>query len=593
MRAKNNSRLVVLYLLNVGVLLIYSIVAFQTEAVAGSAYRPFHQDGDTVALFLPLIRQGGTQPSIVNEPRLPDSYPSDQNDPPPLPNAPQTDACQSLIRFSNYTNYPVYVYWNRPDETDVFYKLLDFGRQYWQHTYAGNRWNIRDEQGRLIKSSTATRCDNAFIDIYIGDLPACGRITTVALWDFITDQPVPGYEAMTNGTAIPMALLDNVNLRVSVQEVVESIKFELNGATLISNVAPYSYPGLQQAWEPDAGVYTLVVEAYRQNDAMSALCDQRRLTLQIGDSLTPVATVTPTVTPTSTPLATTSTTPTATSTAPVTPITTGTPTLTPTSTAPLCSGRITELRLFNLATGQVVAAYNPLYDGVVIDLAALPTRFNLDVGVSGLLESLTIQVNDELIVENFMPYRYPGDDITPWRPTPGVYAIRVVAYSQDNAAGVVCDIKLLYLTFVTSAPTSTPTRTLTPTATTTPPLAVNCIGDWAWRDTNANGLQDPGEPGLAGVQVYIGFDQDGNGRPDRILASMTTDINGRYAFCTLSPGTYLIEFSAIDGCVNTIDNQGSNDAVDSDASMGYGMSPPSVLSAGTANSTVDAGFVCH
>lgn len=238
-----------------------------------------------------------------------------------------------------------------------------------------------------------------------------------------------------------------------------------------------------------------------------------------------------------------------------------------------------------------------MYDGAVIDLTALPERFNLDVGVSGLLESVTIQVNDDLIVENFAPYRYPGGDIAPWRPTPGVYAIRVVAYSQDHAVGVICDIKLLYLTFIpgapTSTPTPTPTPTRTPTPTNTPPLAANCIGDRAWRDINADGLQDPGEPGLAGIQVYIGSDQDGNGRPDRILASMTTDRNGRYAFCTLSPGTYLIEFSAIVGCVNTIDNQGSNDAVDSDASMGYGISPPVVLSAGTANSTVDAGFVCY
>ena len=615
MRAQKHSRLLFFNLLIVGFLLIYSLLALQTEPAAGLA-DTFHRQADsTAALFLPLVRQGASGVPAVSEPRLPDTYSSDQNDPPALPDAPQTGDCQSLIRFSNYTNDPVYVYWNRPDESDAFYKLLSSGRQYWQHTYFGNRWNIRDEQGRLIKSITATRCDNSFIDIYIGDLPACGRITTIALWDLTTEQPVPGYEALINGAVIPLAVLDNANLRVSVQEVIESIKFDLNGTTLISNVGPYSYPSPQQPWEPDAGVYTLVVEAYRQNDATSALCDQRRLTVQVGDSLTPVATMTPTPTviPTVAPTTTVSTTPTPTATGPITPTATSTPTLTPTRTPSLCSGQVTELRLFNLATGRVVAAYNPLFDGVVIDLATLPDRFNLDIGASGSVESLTIQVNDALVVENFIPYRYPGGDITPWRPTPGIYTIRVVAYSQDNAEGFICDVKLIYLTFTNSMPTATPTPPLpptltptptltpmptvtpTPTATNTPeqPLAADCIGDWVWRDTNANGRQDNGEPGLAGLPVYIGLDQDGNGRLDRILASTATDSSGRYTFCALLPGSYLVEFGSVEGCINTADNQGSNDAVDSDARAGYGVSPLIVLSAGNADSTVDAGFICN
>lgn len=612
MQAKKNFRLLFLNLLAVGFLLIYGVVAFQTQVNASSAVPIPRQVDSTAALFLPVIRQGSNQLSLVNEPRLPDSYPSEQDNPPPLPEAPQTGACQSLIRFSNYTNYPIYVYWNRPDETDVFYKLLGSGRQYWQHTYLGNYWNIRDDQGRLIKSITATRCDNSFIDIYIGDLPACGRITSVALWDLTTNRAVPGYEAMTNGAVLPLDRVRNANLRVSVQEVIESIKFNFNGVTLISNLSPYSYPAPQQAWEPDAGVYTLVIEAYRQNDAQSALCDQRRLTLQIGDSTTPVATATPTgtvivpvtatVTATATATATVSPTPTPTVTLPVTPTVTSTPTVTPTNTPSptmtpsLCSGRITDLRLFNLATGQVVAAYNPLSDGAVIALAALPERFNLDVGASGLVESMTIQVNDNLSVENFAPYRYPGGDIVPWQPTPGIYTIRVIAYSQDNADGFICDVKLLYITFVNNSPTVTPTVTPTPTATNTPTppsLDANCIGDWVWRDSNANGLQDGGEPGLAGLPVYLGPDQDGNGRLDRILASTTTGSTGRYTFCALTPGSYLVEFGSVAGCINTTDNQSSNDALDSDANPGYGVSPLITLNAGDANSTVDAGFICH
>jgi hypothetical protein len=49
----------------------------------------------------------------------------------------------------------------------------------------------------------------------------------------------------------------------------------------------------------------------------------------------------------------------------------------------------------------------------------------------------------------------------------------------------------------------------------------------------------------------------------------------------------------VNGCINTVDNQGSNDALDSDANPGYGVSPLIVLSAGNADSTVDAGFICN
>lgn len=82
MQAKKHSRLLILNLLIVGLLLIYSLLAFQTAPVAGLADTLPRQADSTAALFLPLIRQGGNQPPPISEPRLPDSYPSEQNDPP-------------------------------------------------------------------------------------------------------------------------------------------------------------------------------------------------------------------------------------------------------------------------------------------------------------------------------------------------------------------------------------------------------------------------------------------------------------------------------------------------------------------------------
>ena len=68
------------------------------------------------------------------------------------------------------------------------------------------------------------------------------------------------------------------------------------------------------------------------------------------------------------------------------------------------------------------------------------------------------------------------------------------------------------------------------------------IGDQLWVDSNGNGVQDPGEGGLAGVQVCIGVDLDGDGQPD-YRAITTTDASGAYLFDNLPAGSHTV-------CVN-------------------------------------------
>lgn len=58
------------------------------------------------------------------------------------------------------------------------------------------------------------------------------------------------------------------------------------------------------------------------------------------------------------------------------------------------------------------------------------------------------------------------------------------------------------------------------------------IGDTVFNDLNGNGVQDPGEPGLANVQVIL----NGPGGPQNTL----TDVNGNYSFANLAAGTYTI-----------------------------------------------------
>ena len=110
------------------------------------------------------------------------------------------------------------------------------------------------------------------------------------------------------------------------------------------------------------------------------------------------------------------------------------------------------------------------------------------------------------------------------------------------------------------------------------------IGDFVWFDDNHNGIQDLGEPGVPGVVVHL-MDCEGN-----ILATETTDADGLYWFGNLNPGNYNIQFELPDGFVFSPQDQGSDDAVDSDADVVTGLTVCTELEGGEEDSTWDAGI---
>jgi hypothetical protein len=64
------------------------------------------------------------------------------------------------------------------------------------------------------------------------------------------------------------------------------------------------------------------------------------------------------------------------------------------------------------------------------------------------------------------------------------------------------------------------------------------IGNFVWNDLNANGVQDPQEPGIDGVTVVL---KDGAGTP---ITSIVTSQNGAYEFNGLTLGTYNVSVDA-------------------------------------------------
>jgi hypothetical protein len=97
------------------------------------------------------------------------------------------------------------------------------------------------------------------------------------------------------------------------------------------------------------------------------------------------------------------------------------------------------------------------------------------------------------------------------------------------------------------------------------------LGDLVWYDTNQDGLQDAGEPGVEGIDVDLYYTADCSGQ---WLVGTTTDANGAYLINQVPPaqdGSYCLEFSNIPAGWNiTLQNQGLDDTVDSDADPATG-----------------------
>jgi hypothetical protein len=78
---------------------------------------------------------------------------------------------------------------------------------------------------------------------------------------------------------------------------------------------------------------------------------------------------------------------------------------------------------------------------------------------------------------------------------------------------------------------------------------------------------------------------------DEFIATTTTDEDGYYLFDGLIPGDYYVEFIEPEGYEFTLQNQGGDDALDSDADPVTGIAECTNLEGGETDLTWDAGLV--
>jgi hypothetical protein len=79
--------------------------------------------------------------------------------------------------------------------------------------------------------------------------------------------------------------------------------------------------------------------------------------------------------------------------------------------------------------------------------------------------------------------------------------------------------------------------------------ALALLAGTVFNDLNASGVQNTGEAGMAGWQVYL--DTNGDGKHQRREPAVLTDSAGGFAFNTLAPGTYLVRIGAKTGWART------------------------------------------
>ncbi|NLP12286.1 DUF11 domain-containing protein, partial [bacterium] len=90
------------------------------------------------------------------------------------------------------------------------------------------------------------------------------------------------------------------------------------------------------------------------------------------------------------------------------------------------------------------------------------------------------------------------------------------------------------------------------------------IGDRVWLDTNKNGLQDEGEPGVPSATINLLSDPSGT-----LVLTTLTDAQGHYVFENVPAGSYRLELQLPDNLVFTTADAGDDD-IDSDADPATG-----------------------
>jgi len=108
---------------------------------------------------------------------------------------------------------------------------------------------------------------------------------------------------------------------------------------------------------------------------------------------------------------------------------------------------------------------------------------------------------------------------------------------------------------------------------TAPPFGSTISGK-VFDDLNGSGVQNAGDPGMAGVTVYLDLNRDGHLDPGD--PSTVTDSNGNYSFTNLTTGSYLVEEVTPQGFSRTLPSGSFTTPTVGPDGFGYGASATTI-----------------
>lgn len=219
--------------------------------------------------------------------------------------------------------------------------------------------------------------------------------------------------------------------------------------------------------------------------------------------------------PTSTPTFTPSKTPTATNTP------TRTPTVTPTHTP--VPGSVCVVTFDDANGNQRRDAGEPLVAGALITV--------LDANLSQVATYTTDAVHEPKCFALGAGTFYIEETDPPGYGSTGPNAFGIVLNNQSSISIAFAD-----------QPATTPTSTPTGTVVTEPYRSVEGV---VWNDLNRDGVRQPAEPGIPGVDVYLR--ENSVGTAIRADYHTKSGADGSYQITNIQPGTYILAVPALAG----------------------------------------------
>ncbi len=119
-------------------------------------------------------------------------------------------------------------------------------------------------------------------------------------------------------------------------------------------------------------------------------------------------------------------------------------------------------------------------------------------------------------------------------------------------------------------------------------LVLGKIGDFAWQDYNADGIQDENEDPFENIELTLSGNDNMN---NAVNVVVSTDANGKYCFTNVYPGTYIVTCGLPTDLVQTIlEEPTADEEDDSDFNPTNNQTTPLVVVSKDTFLYVDAGF---